>query len=60
MPGSTCGACAGVRARAFGRLGPGVTYPRPNQALDDGKQDTQRVIEDIGRLFLMNTLKFIL
>jgi len=58
-----CVACYGIRARAcacsaraFGRPGPRITHPRPNQALNRGKQDTQRVIEDVGPMSLLGVI----
>jgi len=51
MSGGTCGACLNhpyhTRTRTR-RPGPRIAHTRPNQALDDRKPDTQRVIEERG------------
>ena len=54
MSGATCGACGAclnhpyhTRTRTR-RPRPRFAHTRPNQALDDRKPDTQRVIEERG------------
>ena len=45
----SCGACSGhtrTNTSRPRRSRPRITNSRPNQALDDGKQDAQRVIEE--------------
>ena len=60
MSGSTASRGAGVRTRLHTRLrtrlrtrrpAPRFAHPRPNQALNRGKQDTQGVIEERGKFF---------
>jgi len=53
MSGGTCGACLNhpyrTRTRTCTRRPrPRFAHTRPNQALDDRKPDTQRVIEERG------------
>ena len=45
----SCGACCGhtrTNTSRPRRSRPRITHSSPNQALDDGKQDAQRVIEE--------------
>jgi len=54
MSGGTCGACLNRPYRTRTRTrrpGPRFAHTRPNQALDDRKPDTQRVIEERWKFF---------